>query len=145
MRSAGRWNLVGYGKSNLPDLSFSHLFCDTLTFVGEPTYEFRHTNMPFPTSLTNGFEFTLFCGSLAKLQRAMLNVDAINVTRLVMRTPASNRDNERPFARGGVCLSILLDIPYNIGIRVRATFDFSRTPISITGSPSVENGGLPQY
>ena len=101
--------------------------------------------MPFSTSLTNGFEFTLFCGLLAKLQRAMLNVDAINVTRLVMRTPASNRDNERPFARGGVCLSILLDIPHNVGTGVRATFDFSRTPISITRSPSVENSGLPQY
>ncbi|KYM92752.1 hypothetical protein ALC53_00689 [Atta colombica] len=70
-------------------------------FVGESTYELWHTNMPFSTSLTNGFEFTLFCGLLAKLQRAMLNVDAINVMRLVMRTPASNRDNERPFARGG--------------------------------------------
>ncbi|EGI57400.1 hypothetical protein G5I_14555 [Acromyrmex echinatior] len=144
MRSVGRCNLVGYGKSSLADLSSSHLFCDTLTFVGEPTYELQHTNMPFSTSLTNGFEFTLFCGSLAKLQRAVLNADAINVTRLVMRTPASNRDNEHPFARG-VCLSILLDISHNVGTRVRATFDFSRTPISITGSPSVENGGLPQY
>ncbi|KYN29071.1 hypothetical protein ALC57_01501 [Trachymyrmex cornetzi] len=142
MRSVGRCNLVGYGKSNLTDLSSSHLFCDTLTFVGEPTYGTRN-NMPFSTSLTNGFEFTLFCGSLAKLQRAVLNVDAINVTRLVMRTPASNRDNERPFAGG---LSIHpVGYSHNVGTRVRATFDFSRTPISITGSPSVENGGLPQY
>ncbi|KYQ53212.1 hypothetical protein ALC60_07640 [Trachymyrmex zeteki] len=43
MRSVGRCNLVGYEKSNLADLSSSHLFCDTLTFVGNPT----HDNMPY--------------------------------------------------------------------------------------------------
>ncbi|KYN04553.1 hypothetical protein ALC62_04544 [Cyphomyrmex costatus] len=143
MRSVGRCNLTGYRKSNLADLSSSYLLCDTLTFVGEPTYELRYTNMPFSTSLTNGFEFTLFCGSLAKLQRAVLNVGAINVTRLVMRTPASNRDNERPFAGG---LSIHpAGYSHNVGTFVRATSDFFRIPISITGSPSGENGGSPRY
>ncbi|TGZ52996.1 Uncharacterized protein DBV15_00591 [Temnothorax longispinosus] len=133
MRSVGRCNLVGYEKSNSADLSSSHLFCDTLMFVGEPTYQLQYISRPLSISSANGFELTLALssGSLAKLQRAALNVGAINVARLVTRTPASNRDNmSAPFAGG----PSIRPAGYSLDVgtrRVRATSDFSRTLVSL--------------
>lgn len=56
-------------------------------------------------------DFAVCSRSLAKLQRtSSMSARSARVTRLVTRTPTSNRDNEHPFAGGLRAAGYSLDV-----------------------------------